>query len=99
MRFWVDVAGGPHPIEADDAGEAAEKAAERDFHDSGEPLNEYDVTVLAPDGEVTRHEVHVVPRIVGRTRPGGASAGSTARGGSLPPPAARVRGNRRAETP
>ena len=59
MRFWVCVGGGPHPIEADDAEEAAEKAAERDHSDSGEPLDEYDATVLAPDGEVTRHEVRV----------------------------------------
>lgn len=59
MRFWVDVGGGAHLIDADDADEAAEKAAEKDHDESGEPQQEYDATVLAPDGTVTRHEVHV----------------------------------------
>lgn len=62
MRFWADVGCGARPIDAhedDDANDIAEKAAERDYDESGEPRDEYDVTVLAEDGTVTRHAVEV----------------------------------------
>lgn len=61
MKFgvWMDGSGLDGEVEADDADEAAELAAKADYESSCEPprSHHYDITVMAPDGTITRHDV------------------------------------------
>lgn len=63
MRFGVWVDGDTcHDVDADDAGEAAETAAKNELSASGGDVprsGRYDITVMAPDGTVTRHDVSI----------------------------------------
>lgn len=61
FRAWVEGHGtSAAPVEADAADEAAELAAEREYENSGGEVpssHSFDVTVIAPDGTITRHDV------------------------------------------
>lgn len=63
MKFgvWMDCSGLVRDVEAEDAEGAARAAAERDYESSGAPPSDhcYDVTVMAPDGAITRHDVQI----------------------------------------
>lgn len=63
FKFWIDGHGAyARPVEADDADEAAERAAERAYEDGGGEVpssHSFDVTVIAPDGTITRHDVSI----------------------------------------
>lgn len=59
MKFGVWMNGDLDDVEASDADEAAENAARAEYNSCGEPPSShyYDVTVMAPDGTISRHDV------------------------------------------